>query len=221
MSNSFLNIVTITTTQPDPARIDEQAGITAVDAIAAVDEFSNELLDLVQWEVDEDEHPDAYTGGGAPTLTGAQITARKLVKKLVETLRSDEVALLTVGPTALFAAGGISYGDLGSDAAEVIVDAYKLPIAVLHALGLARETSADPLFDKAVTTIDTNARDAGYEVMGSTGVLGILANRESIPLSELANIDPARINEYYDRFIGPAIDALEHEIHTEQENPSR
>ena len=216
--SSFMSIAMITTDKTDPQLIDENPGLEAIDSITDVDQFSAELLDVVDWYIDDNEHPQAYTAEGDPTLLGAQLTAKELVRRLVTILKSDEVALFSFGPTQVFVSGGPSDGDYGSEGAEAIVDGYKLPPSVLHALGLAREISADPQVNAATEAIDANARTAGYEVMGSVGVLGILLNRESLSPEPLAAITPAQIDDYYERFIGPAIDALEAELLAESDS---
>lgn len=60
--------------------------------------------------------------------------------------------------------------------------------------------------------IDRNARGAGLEVMGMMGVLGILWNRETVPLGRLASLTPDQIGGLYERHIAPAIDEIENEL---------
>jgi hypothetical protein len=57
--------------------------------------------------------------------------------------------------------------------------------------------------------LDAVAREAGYEVMDSNGVLGIIVNRESVPDAALLSIDAAGVNDLYDQYVGPAIDQME------------
>lgn len=65
---------------------------------------------------------------------------------------------------------------------------------------------------------DRLAREAGLEIMGSAGVLGILRNRETVNADTLLNLTPDDITDLYNDHIGPAIDAVEHQLNT---NPPR
>lgn len=62
-------------------------------------------------------------------------------------------------------------------------------------------TGPDPL--------DDIANQAYLEVMGSTGILGILWNRETISEARLLSLTPAEVTDLYDTYIAPAIDKIE------------
>lgn len=57
--------------------------------------------------------------------------------------------------------------------------------------------------------IDRIADEAGYEVMNSEGILGILYNREVLSDEQFLALTAEDVNELYDRFIGPAVDGIE------------
>jgi hypothetical protein len=57
--------------------------------------------------------------------------------------------------------------------------------------------------------IDKIANQAGYAAMGSAGILGILADREALPENVLLALTADDVNDLYDAFVGPAVDAIE------------
>lgn len=60
-----------------------------------------------------------------------------------------------------------------------------------------------------VARIAENAEEAGLAVMGLSGVLGILVDRETVPLDVLAGLTPEQVQSLYFSYIAPAIDAVE------------
>jgi hypothetical protein len=58
------------------------------------------------------------------------------------------------------------------------------------------------------------ADEAGYEVMGVDGILGILYNRESVPDELLLALTADDVDNLYDSFVGKAVDAIEDSLLT-------
>lgn len=57
------------------------------------------------------------------------------------------------------------------------------------------------------------AEQAGYGgVMGESGVLGIIRDRGSVPVSDLLSLSVSQVATFYDLHVGPAIDDIERKI---------
>ncbi|OBG21640.1 hypothetical protein A5768_26435 [Mycolicibacterium fortuitum] len=69
--------------------------------------------------------------------------------------------------------------------------------------------------DRTPERLDPPARQAGLEVMGSAGILGILWNRETVNTDTLLSLTPDHITALYNTHIGPAIDDVERQLNTE------
>jgi hypothetical protein len=57
--------------------------------------------------------------------------------------------------------------------------------------------------------IDKIANEAGYAAMGSAGILGIVADREYAHKDALLALTADDVTDLYERFVGPAVDAIE------------
>lgn len=60
--------------------------------------------------------------------------------------------------------------------------------------------------------LDAIAREAGLGIMGSDGVLGILADRGEVSTRRLLMLDADDVEPIYEQFIAPAIDRLEQRL---------
>lgn len=96
------------------------------------------------------------------------------------------------GPSATASDQGWFFEDPAHDLAE--------PLPPVSSADLTREL------------LDPPARQAGLEVMGSAGVLGILWDRESVNTDTLLSLTPDHITSIYNAHIGPAIDDIEHRL---------
>lgn len=74
---------------------------------------------------------------------------------------------------------------------------------------------------ETVYRLNQASRDGGNEVVDAAdGVLSIIVNREHVPLARLAALLAEDLEVLYDRFIGPAVDALEeHLLHDHRDTP--
>lgn len=68
--------------------------------------------------------------------------------------------------------------------------------------------------------LDHITEEAGLGVMGSGGVLGIVADRGEVPASYLLTLTAEHMEPLYGLFIGPAIDKLEAYLSREAQNDS-
>lgn len=61
--------------------------------------------------------------------------------------------------------------------------------------------------------LDHIARQAGLEVMdGTDGVMGVLADRETVSQAQFLTLTPGDITALYEDHIAPAIDRIETEL---------
>lgn len=104
--------------------------ITDADAFE-FDDPESQLVELID-DFDPDVHLDA---DGEPTLEIAKQAGRKIVDALEEALDSRETASIDVAGYRLYISGGLSWGDVPTDAADAIWNAYHIPAAVLRAMG--------------------------------------------------------------------------------------
>lgn len=64
--------------------------------------------------------------------------------------------------------------------------------------------------DEFDTIVAATAKEAGLGIMAE--VITVLADREVIPEKVLADLDADDLTDYYNSFIGPAIDAIQYDI---------
>ena len=114
-----------------------------------------EITDVAQFEFDDpeyqledvvDDSTRAFTSAptGLPTLATAQQAGLKIVDALKKALQSRETTFIEVAGYSIYIAGGLSWGDAPSEAAEALWNAYHLPAAVLEAIGFIVDHS-EPL----------------------------------------------------------------------------
>lgn len=60
--------------------------------------------------------------------------------------------------------------------------------------------------------IERIADEAGYAVMGTAGVLGILHDRETISDARFLALTADDVNDLYDAYVGPAVDSIENAL---------
>ena len=63
--------------------------------------------------------------------------------------------------------------------------------------------------DKVFEHLDRIATEAGLVVMDSEGILGIIADRETVSYDTLLALTADNVTDLYHTYIGPAIDGIE------------
>lgn len=128
----------ITTTKTDPERLNWDAAHAALSAITDPDAFEfGDPESEVDALLGPDDDRDVLTADGALDIEVLRDAGTAALKNLREALDSRKVDILTLGGYTAFVSGGMSYGDAPTDAADAIWMAHRLPVAVLHAAGLA------------------------------------------------------------------------------------
>lgn len=150
----------ITTTENDAEKLNWDAAHTTLRAITDPDEFE---FDDVESEVDallaRTDDRDVYTANGEIDIAVLHDAGTAALKNLREALGSREVDVLTLGGYTAFVSGGLSWGDAPTNAAEAIWAAYRLPLSVLHAAGLAVD-----VFDRPADREPTAALEVAVTV---------------------------------------------------------
>lgn len=100
-----------------------------------------EIENPAEFSFDDDD--DLFDEEGEVNLDVAKRVGRTVINELPEALDSQETNLLRIGRYEVFVSGGLSYGDMPTEAAKAIRNAHTLPIAVLTAMGFVVDHAAD------------------------------------------------------------------------------
>ncbi len=126
--------VSLTSRTDDVTQIPFDRAHQAIEEIADVRLFPHELGDVASLDAEESD----WDADGNLGLAAVRRAAHRLLDTLAEALASDEVDIAPGREGGYeFVTGGMSHGDMPTEAAQTINDALQqLPENVLHAAGL-------------------------------------------------------------------------------------
>src|SRR5699024_2868428 len=109
-------------------------------AVAEIDDVDLFTFGDPEMEIDEllgnlDPDVEVVDETGRPLLTYVRAAGIAVIDELEEPLRSEEVNSIIVAGYEIFIAGGMSFGDVPSDATGRLCNADTLPESVLQAMG--------------------------------------------------------------------------------------
>lgn len=136
----------ITTTETNPEKLNWDAAYAALSAVTDPEAFEfgdpeSEVCALLEHTDDR----DVFTADGALDIEVLRDAGAAVLGNLRQALNSRETDILALGGYTAFISGGLSWGDTPTDATEAIWAAYRLPLAVLHAAGLAIDVFNKPV----------------------------------------------------------------------------
>ncbi|MBO0676819.1 hypothetical protein JRC04_05020 [Mycolicibacterium sp. S2-37] len=98
------------------------------------------------------------------------------------------------------------------------LDAWLAPIESDYGIELSIDHDVMAEAPEGATTHDPHehvekiATEAGYAVMGRSGILGILVDRETVSAQRILALTDDDVDRLYDSFVGPAVDGIEDEL---------